>query len=190
LKAGNGYLYDVWIFFPGLAYGITDNFMVAGGASIIPGADDQLFYFMPKLSFKAAQEIDVAVSLNIFRLFGNTLFVGLGNMTFGTEDRSVTTGIGLAFTEDKMADNPVGTLGGECRLSRRMSLVGEAWYVPTNENDGIFGMGGFRLFGEKMAVDLGAMVVIEKKADDYNEFGEKQEDESNWLPYIDFIWNF
>jgi hypothetical protein len=181
----NGYLFDVFIFFPGLAYGITDNFMVTGGASIIPEVDDQLFYFAPKLSFNAGRQLDVAVSLNVFRLFDQTLYIGLPNMTYGSEDNNFTAGVGFAFTDEEAADNPVGTIGGVYRLSRRLAVVGEGWYIPTSESDGMIGIGGFRFFGEKMALDFGALVV-----DETDEGSAEEDEDANWIPYIDFIWNF
>ena len=182
LDRGRGYFFDVWIFFPGLAYGITDNFMISGGASIIPELDDQLFYFAPKLSFNAGKDLDIAISLNVFRIFDHTLFIGLPNLTYGSDDNNITAGVGVAFTEDDVAENPVGTLGGMYRLSRRLAVVGEGWYIPTSESDGMIGLGGLRFFGEKMAVDFGAMVI--------DETGGNDEEEAQWVPYVDFIWNF
>ncbi len=191
LNKGEGYFYDVWVFFPGLAYGITDNFMISGGVSIIPEVDNQLFYLIPKVSFNAGKDLDIGISLNAFRLWGKTLFIGLGNLTYGTDDHSVTGGLGMAFNEDNVADQPVWTIGGEYRLSRRVALVGESWFIPTKGNDGLFGIGGFRFFGEKMAVDLGALFIREDKDNEPDPYtGEVEEDETNWLPYIDFVWNF
>jgi hypothetical protein len=185
LDAGKGYFYDLWIFFPGLAYGITDNFMIAGGASIIPGVDNQMFYVMPKLGFAAGKNLDLAVSLQAFRLWDETFYFGLGNMTYGTDDRSITCGLGVAFTDEKMADKPAATLGGECRLSRRTALVGESWFIPGDADEGVLAIGALRLFGEQLTVDIGVGLSLESNSVDVT-----AEDEIDWLPYVDFVWNF
>ena len=125
LKAGDGYIYDLWIFFPGAAYGITDNFMISAGASLIPDADEQMYYIIPKLGVPATEQIDLAASLMIFRLWDETFYFGMGSATLGNDDQSLTAGLGIAFKDDDMADEPVAMLGGEYRMSRRMSLVGE-----------------------------------------------------------------
>ena len=46
LKAGTGYFSDIYIFFPFVGYGITDNITISGGMSLFPGVDisNQLLY--------------------------------------------------------------------------------------------------------------------------------------------------
>lgn len=51
LKAGNGEFADFYVVFPTIALSLTDFFMLGGGVSLIPGADDQLFYISPKVRF-------------------------------------------------------------------------------------------------------------------------------------------
>ncbi len=190
LKAGKGYFYDLWIFFPGLAYGITDNFMISGGASVIPDADDQMFYIMPKFSFNTTKDLDLAVSVAAFRLWDETFYLGLGNLTYGSENRSLTGAIGIAFTDEKVADKPAVMVGGEYRLGRRSSLVGESWFIPGDNDNGILGMGALRLMGEQMTIDFGFAASLDDRSGEFDENGRPEEDEINWLPYIDFVWNF
>lgn len=180
LKAGDGYFFDLWLFFPGLAYGITDNISISGGASIIPGADDQLFYFTPKIGFPAADKLDLALNVTIFRLWDETLYLGQGNMTYGTDDQSVTLGLGLVWTDEEMMDKPAITGGGEYRLDRRMALVGEGWFIPGEDDDGQLFFGGVRFLGQEMTVDLGVASSLESDSDGNAE----------WIPYVDFVWNF
>ena len=49
LKAGNGYFADYYVFFPTLAYAVTDRFTLYGAMSIIPFVDigDQLSIHSP-----------------------------------------------------------------------------------------------------------------------------------------------
>jgi hypothetical protein len=189
LEARKGYLYDLWIFFPGVAYGITDNFMISVGASVIPDAEDQMFYIMPKVGFPASKQVDLAASLMVFRLWDETFYFGMGSMTYGTDDQSITGGLGIAFKDDEMADAPAAMLGGEYRMGRRASLVGESWFIPGND-DGMLGFGAIRLMGELMTVDLGVALAYENRSGEVDFDGNPEEDEVDWLPYIDFVWNF
>ena len=38
LRKGKGYFSDCYLFFRGIAYGITDNITISGGVSLLPGA--------------------------------------------------------------------------------------------------------------------------------------------------------
>jgi hypothetical protein len=182
LKAGKGYFYDLWIFFPGLAFGITDNFMISGGGSVIPGADNQMYYIMPKYRISTAKNLDLAINLTIFRLWDKTFYFGLGDLTYGTEGQSVTGALGIAFTNDKIANRPAAMFGGEYRVGRRASLVGECWFIPGDADSGVLGIGGLRLLGEFMTVDVGGAFSLDNKSNN--------NDETSWLPYVDFVWNF
>ncbi|SYZ73012.1 conserved hypothetical protein [Candidatus Zixiibacteriota bacterium] len=182
LKAGKGYFYDLWIFFPGLAFGITDNFMISGGGSVIPDADNQMYYIMPKYRISTGKNLDLAINLTIFRLWDKTFYFGLSDVTYGTDDQSVTGALGFAFTNDKIADKPAAMFGGEYRMGRRASLVGECWFIPGDADSGVLGIGGLRLMGEFMTIDVGGAFSLDNKSDN--------EDETDWLPYIDFVWNF
>ena len=192
LKAGDGYFFDLWLFFPGLAYGITDNISIAGGVSILPDVDDQLFYFTPKFGFPAAENLDLAVNVTIFRLWEETFYFGQGMMTYGTDDASVTFGLGLGWNDEEMMDKPVVTGGGEYRVDRRLALVGEGWFIPGEDEDGILFFGGLRFLGREMTVDLGIVTSAESDHEEdpnyYDEDGD--EDNSDVLPYLDFVWNF
>ena len=190
LAAGKGYFYDLWIFFPGAAYGITKNFMISGGISVIPGVHDQMYYVMPKVGFPAAKNFDVSATLAIFRLWEQTFYFGLGGMTIGTDDRSLTCALGIAFTDEKMADKPAAMVGGEYRLARRVSLVGESWFIPGDDDNGILGLGALRLMGEQMTVDIGFGVSYDDKGGELDYYGNPEPNETDWVPYIDFVWNF
>lgn len=67
-------------------------------------------------------------------------------------------------------------VGGEARLSRRISFVTENWVFPGVDNPLI--SYGIRLFGEKLSVDLALINLI---GEDFLFPG---------FPYIDFVYNF
>ena len=190
LEAGNGYFYDLWIFFPGLAYAVTDNFMISGGASLIPDADDQMFYIIPKYGFPVSQRMDLAANFMICRLWEETFYFAFGSATYGTDDLSVTGGIGLAFTDDEMAENPLAMFGGEYRLGRRVSLVAESWFVPGDNDNSMLGLGALRLMGEKMTVDIGVGLSYDDNGEEDDYYHDLDDDDTQWVPYVDFVWNF
>lgn len=191
LKAGTGYFADVYLFFPSVAYGLTDNITLAGGMSIFPGVDisNQLIYLNPKIGFNVKENLDVAVSALIIRLpdigdIGDIdinddpieLGILFGTATLGSDDKSLTAGLGFGFAEGDIADKPAVLLGGEYRFSRRLSFVSENWVFP--EVDQPLLSYGLRFFGESLAVDLAFFNVLD---DDAIFPG---------FPYIDFVWNF
>ena len=191
LKAGEGYFADIYIFFPGFAYGVTDNFTIGGGMSIFPGVDfdKQLFYLNPKIGVDAGKSVDLAFSAMLIRVpndddddedfdLDDNMIVGIlfASATIGTDDKSLTFGLGHGFVKDEMADKPAVLFGGEYRLSRRMSFVSENWVFPSVDNPLI--SYGLRFFGENLSVDLGLMNIL---GDDAIFPG---------FPYIGFVYNF
>jgi hypothetical protein len=186
LRQGEGYFTDVYLFFPGFAYGLTDNFSIGGGVSLFPGLDfdEQLFYLTPKVGVSAVENIDLAVTALLVRIpddgdgdddefLAGVLF---GTGTIGSDDHSLSFGIGYGFADGEMADKPAGMLGGEIRLARRLSFVSENWVFP--EVDEPLVSYGLRFFGESLAVDLALFNIL---GDDALFPG---------VPFVDFVWNF
>jgi hypothetical protein len=181
LKAGSGYFADYYIFFPMLAYGITDNITIAGGMSLIPGLaiPDQLFYFTPKVGFNMNNS-SLAAGILMAGLPGEDdepivgILYGVG--TLGNADNNITGGLGYGYVDWEFADKPFAMLGGQYRASRRVSLVSENWIFPGLDDPVL--SGGFRLFGEALSVDLALVFPLGANGD--------------WplIPYIDFVFKF
>ena len=193
LRQGEGYFNDIYVFFPGVAYGLTDNITIGGGMSLFPGVDfeDQLFYLTPKIGVKVQPMLDVAASALIIRIpdtddeldeFGEeiddpkTLGVLYGTMTYGTDDKSATFGLGFGYYDEDIADKPAVLVGGEYRIARRASLVTENWVFP--EVDEPLISYGVRFFGESLAIDLALFNVLDEDAI------------FPGIPFIDFVYNF
>ncbi|MEE9555366.1 MAG: hypothetical protein V3W18_13850 [candidate division Zixibacteria bacterium] len=184
LKKGEGYFSDYYLFFPGIAYGFTDNFTFGGGMSLFPTVSpgDQLFYFTPKMGVKATEAADFAVGALLIALPENdsdeSPLVGIlyGVGTFGDTDGSLTVGLGYGFVDDELADKPLIMIGGEKRLSRRVSFVSENWIFPGADFPIV--SYGFRFFGEGISVDLAL----------FNALGDEMFFPG--LPWIDFVFNF
>jgi len=183
LKKGEGYFSDYMLFFPGIAYGFTDNFTFGGGMTLLPGVDidDQVFYFTPKFGLKTSHNSNIAAGALVLALpeiDDESPVVGIiyGVGTFGDPDGSLTVGLGYGFVEDEIVDKPMFMIGGEKRLSRRVSFVSENWIFP--EVDQPLVSAGFRFFGEGISVDLAL----------FNVLGE--DTIFPGIPWVDFVFNF
>lgn len=184
LKGGEGYFADYYLFFPMLAFGITDNITIAGGASIFPwiGIENNLFYFMPKVGFNIGENFSLAggallVKIPSFDDESNaTLGICYGVGTVGSANSNLTAGIGFGYVDWEFDGTPLLMLGGQHRISRRVSLVSENWMTPGIDQPLV--SLGIRFFGEKLSVDLGLL----------NTIGEDMIFPG--FPYIDFVVKF
>ena len=183
LKKGDGYFSDYYLFFPSIAYGITDNFTFGAGMSIFPGLNinEQVFYFTPKIGLKASPNTNFAAGALIIALpedDNKSTLVGIlyGVATFGSPDADLTVGLGYGFVEDQLAEKPMIMIGGEKRISRRVSFVSENWMFPGVDEPVV--SYGFRFFGDGLSVDLALVNALGK---DIFFPG---------LPWVDFVVNF
>lgn len=191
LKQGEGYFADYYVFFPMLAYGITNNITIGGGFSLLPGVslNEQIFYFTPKIGLMSIEKISIAAGALIVKLpdfddddddydEDDSPLVGIlyGVSTFGKPDGCLTVGLGFGFVDSDLAEKPMVIIGGEKRVSRRVSFVSENWIFPGVDQPLI--SYGIRLFGEKLSVDLAL----------FNTIGRDMIFPG--IPYIDFVFNF
>jgi len=156
LKKGEGYFSDYEVLFPGVAYGVTDNISIGGGISLIPaGIDNQLFYVTPKIGFSISPKLNVAIGAIAASVPGERSSFGAvyGVGTAGDGDGSVTGGIAYGFAGRDFSSEFAVLVGGEKRLSRRLGLVTENYFVPSNVGEPIVS-GGVRFMSEKLTVDL------------------------------------
>ena len=185
LKKGQGFFADIYVLFPGFAYGVTDNISIGGGMSLVPGVgiENQIFYFTPKIGLVASETINLAVGALILAIpdfddESDSPFVGsfYGVGTFGPPDHSFTIGLGYGFVEGDLANKPMFFFGADLRMSRRIAFVTENFIFPEVDDPVI--SYGLRFFGEKLCVDLS--------------FFNPLSDEAIFpgFPYIDFVVNF
>ncbi len=184
LNRGEGYVADYYIFFPMIAYGVTDRISLGGGGSLFPGAGikNQILYFTPKVGLLRGEKLNLAAGILLAKMPGfwadeaqiTGILYGVG--TFGPPDACVTAGLGYGFEGAEFATKPMVMLGGELRASRRLSFVSENWIFPGADEPLV--SYGIRLFGETMSVDLGFITALGENA------------LIPGLPYIDFVFKF
>ena len=164
LAKGEGYFNDTYLFLLSVHGGITSRFQLGGGLSVLPLEDftDNAIFIMPKVGVVATPKFNLAIGAlagilgaavdedeGVSANFGVVYAVG----TAGSPDASLSFGTGLAYAGGQFADTPVGMLGGEVRLGRRVGFVTENYIIPNEDVSGVVSY-GLRFFGEKLSADL------------------------------------
>ena len=176
IRSGSGYFADYIVFFPTVAYGITDNIAISGGVSLIPGAKRQVWFLAPKISYNISPALDAAIGAFLLDPPGdeNSELLGYGVMTYGDRRESLTLGFALSL-ESNSDENHILIVGGDLQVSNRIKLITENWIFLHEDKPQVFSA-GIRFFGERMAVDLALISVAEMW------------EEGSWpmMPWVDF----
>jgi hypothetical protein len=187
LEKGRGYIAVYELFFPFVAYGPGGNVTLAGGVSLIPGAQGQLVYAAPKITLYERRQTSVAAGILASTYIGESidddvptfgLLYAVG--TVGSSRAWLTGGLAFGFADGEISKNPAILVGGELQLSNSVKLMSEN-YVFINVDRGFLMSGGLRFFGERIAVDL-AMVTFPALLTDIEGFP--------FFPWIGFAYNF
>ena len=191
LKKGEGYFSDYLVFFPGVAYGVTDRITVGGGMSIVPGIslNKQIFYITPKIGVVHTGKFTLALGALVARAglgnddnnvadsgYNRTFGIPYVVSTYGDDNGSVTGGVGYGYADGKLTKRPALMFGGDRRLSRRFGIISENYVFPSS-GDGALMSFGARFLGEKLSVDFGAVRILGVS-------------DGVWFPFIGLIVNF
>jgi len=186
LKKGEGYYQNTYLFINSFNYGFTDNFSFGVGFEFLStfgslGGDfNPIFFLTPKYSMQVSENLRVGIGVlygNVSDLVGG-FGVGYGLATYGNQEHNATLGLGFGFFDGDFSTDPVITISGMTRISRRISLVTENWFFPADVYRGILTY-GIRFFGESMSVDL----ALINNTDIATAF-------PIGIPYIDFVVKF
>ena len=165
LAKGEGYFSDTYIFFLNFVGGVTSRVTFGGGLSVFPTNDlsQNIFYLTPKVGLIQTPSFNLAAGALIgyagFSGFDDSgddvgsfgIVYGVG--TAGSPDGSVTVGLGFGYGGGSFGEDPVVMIGGEKRVSRRVSLLSEN-YIIAGVTDGIALSYGLRFFGDRLSADL------------------------------------
>jgi hypothetical protein len=179
LPAGSGYFSVYELFFPMIAVGITDFLALSGGVSLFPGADQQIIYLAPKVTFYDGEV--TAVSGGILYVTipdeGNA-GIAYGVATFGSPKFSATGGLGFGFVDGDFSSKPMLLLGLEFQISKVSKIITENWIFPGTDESINFISLGIRFFGTNLAADFGLITSTEASGD------------FPFLPWLGFAYNF
>ncbi len=160
LKKGEVYYQNTYLVLNSFNYGLTDNFTIGGGFELISTfSGDPTFFITPKYTFPVAEKWRAGAGVfYLTTTLGENNFSGLGIgygiLTYGNSDNNATLGMGYGYGDGEFADIPVFTLSGMKRISRKLGLVTENWFVPSQDISGGIYSYGIRFMGERITVDL------------------------------------
>ncbi len=164
LEKGTGYYGNTWLFIHTFATGLTDRFTLGGGATTIPGLalKDNVFMLLPKYTLISRPRAQFALGALVgFLPFSDDfddeastagLLYGVG--TFGNRESNVSIGAAWGYANDDVTSRPGIMVGGQGRVSRRVSLISESWFFSFDgETEGAVSY-GLRFLGENISADL------------------------------------
>lgn len=185
LQKGTGYYSNTWLVMHTFATGVTDRFTLGGGLFWLPGVslDETFYYLLPKYTVVDGTSGKLAVGALVGLLpFGDDgddgstsagILYGVG--TTGSRDSNLSLGLGWGYAGSEVASTPVVMVGGQARMSRRLSFISENWFIPVNNRtEGVLS-GGLRFLGEGVSVDLAYL---------------KPTSGDGWAPWLGFAFRF
>jgi hypothetical protein len=157
LGKNEAYFSDFYIFFTSVAYGVSDRFTLGLGSTLFPSSnwfENNLMYVLPKLALVVQPTFSFSIGARMARVPDSDVrSVGVlyGVATKGGRENNLTVGVGWGYAGNDLARQPVLTLGGQRRISRRVALISENWALPGST---VILTSGWRFLGERLSVDL------------------------------------
>lgn len=176
LKKGESYFGVYELFMPFVQVGVTDRLSLGGGTPLFIGGGEHPFWFTPKFQVYESARASVALGALHFLNVGDGSFgIAYAAGTFGSRDDALTVGLGWAYEVygEENTGEAVIMVGGERRLSRRLKLITENYFVG---GDAVIS-GGVRFLGESLSADIGLISPLFD--DDFFAF-----------PMVNFVWKF
>jgi hypothetical protein len=179
LKKGDKYYQNALFLLNSFQAGITDHFSLGAGI-LVPFA----IYITPKIGYQLSKNVHAGGGI----LFATSLIQDLnfgvgtiyGSFTYGSKEHNMTLNAGLGAVNEnsglgsssynwKFAKNPMFTISGMTRVSKKVLLISENWIFSNTTNNydannqllnsttaynGILSV-GVRIIGERSAFDIG-----------------------------------
>jgi hypothetical protein len=168
LRKGENSLQAVSLYFFGGNFGVTDYLSLGGYVSLIPGIGlgNQFVLLTPKVSLPVSEKVHVGIGALYLRIpdFDGSLdrAYGAGILyaaaTYGSADNNVTAGLGYGFFDGEVGSTPILQVGGQKRVSRRVSLISEN-YIVADARAGMGGLYGIKINWRRTSLGLGAAYV-------------------------------
>ena len=198
LDKGEGYFQDIYLIFLSGNYAVSKYSTIGAGFSIMPGVaiTDQIFFVNTKVAYPVSDKFYLGAGGLYFRAgdIGGSIGIAYGVGTYGGYDHNLTLGVGYGYTDNKLMETPVFTLCGMTRISKRISLITENWFLTVSYQEEIppnyidtrtvhefvcLISYGLRFFGDKLSADLAFMNIPTT-----GEFFFPG------IPYVDFVVRF
>jgi hypothetical protein len=174
LQAKQGYCSDACLFLPSFAWGITDNFSVLGGITLIPGLPlgDQLIQLAGKFTIMEQRDLAVAAGVQYFGMNIEDYNIGFGfvfgTVTRGNYNNHISGSIGYGFAraggDGKSAtewmDRPLITVSAIRRYSKSIAFITENWLLPEIDIGDTPLSVGIRFLGDRLSVNLAGIFTL------------------------------
>ncbi len=158
LKSGNGYIAAHELFLLSGAVGVGDFITLWGGASIVPGAPEQLIFAAPKFTLFNRGNKSLATGFALGTVTGGNDSGGIMYTagTLGGAEQAVTFGTGFLFGGGEVLDSALLMFGGHKQLSSRIKLISENYAMPA-EGGGVLMSAAVRFIGGFLTTDFGGI---------------------------------
>lgn len=195
LRRGEGYVQSAYVFLVGVNYGITDNFSLGTLFTFVPSAgSDNFFSLTPKVSVPVRDDLRLGGGAILGIANGGTFGVTYANGTYGSADNNLTLGLGYGFADGAFSSTPVFLLGGAKRVSRRVSLMSETYFLRTEDGYSrqnlAFGIAGLRVSAQRLSGGLGVLYAIYSETRNNSYGGSRSSSDSGALPYAEVSYRF
>ncbi len=138
-------------------YGLSDNFTLGGGFTLIPAIDfsDQLFYLIPKMSFDLAPGIRASAQLTYLTTNGESTSLLSLTAGFGKPDSHFSIGYSSSLT-----DNVGGAInsGFVLRVSEKFGVLADGYFFTEETDENLIGFGA-RFIGRSSSFDFGFLTI-------------------------------
>jgi hypothetical protein len=183
LHQGQAYVQS-FVVLPFLGYGISDEVTLAGGFNPFGGELERLdFWLAPKVRIVSDEAMQASAGALFLQLPGGNPFdwdddyyyepraetyrlaIGYGVATFGTLDRALHLGAGVAHARGSdPGTHGIGMVGAEYRTGRRSKLITENWLLlPDYPMISV----GVRSIGARWTWDYGLMALLAEEGAPY-----------------------
>jgi hypothetical protein len=159
-----------------LAIGITDFITLAGGVTLMPGAENQVIYLAPKVRVLHLDNFDLSGGVLYCHVEDENFGIFYGVTSIGSAKASFTLGLGWGYADGETAESPAFMFGGEVQVSNSVKFLSENWKFP--EADDLLLSFGLRFFGESLAADFGLITTTGRTSG------------FPFFPWIGFAYNF
>lgn len=161
LKQGEVSYHNISIFLHTLNVGITDWFSMGVGMEFVYtfATGKPVFWLTPKVGFPIGKDWQLGGgAYYVNNVFGIGDLKGIAllytNTTYGTRDNNVSAGIGYGLINGQFSNKPTFMLGGTIRLSKKIGLVTENWFLAGDKYYPLLTY-GVRVMNNTVTLDFG-----------------------------------
>jgi len=178
IETGNKYCRDFCVFFPSINYGVNDIISLQAGFVWVPSLKLDQIPLIGSIKATVYQEDKIGLAGGVMYVRipdfsednnefdtsggGGFLFAtGTYGDRFNHGSLLIGWGYGHSDSDWELMDRPIVVLAGNFRVSNTIAILTENWFPPDLEFGQFPFMVAGRFFGKKIAVDIGAIIILD-----------------------------